>query len=265
MPAAVCSVPGAHEPCGTHVLWFGALVYVPLAHAAHTRSLEALPGDCTKEPAAQTLQLAQLAAFAVVLKVPLGHAPHVRSRVAEPAVSTRWPAAQFVHATHAVAASPSWSHVPPAQACLGVAPPGQKKPAGHAVQTAGLFGVAGTDSSVPASHAPWGRHASWFWVLVKVPAAHALQPRSTACPPGRLTNAPGSQWLHGAHAAAFTTTLNEPLAQLTHVRSVSTEPSVKTCCPGRQSVCGMHAVAAFASSSHVPAAHATRGAAPPAQ
>jgi len=49
----------------------------------------------------------QLAVFAVTLKVPLGHAVQVRSTVALPGAATCWPAAQLVHATHAVAGSPS--------------------------------------------------------------------------------------------------------------------------------------------------------------
>lgn len=98
----------------------------------------------------------QLAAFDVVLKLPLVHPVHVRSVVALPAVPTDWPGAQSVHATQAVAAFASWSHVPFAHACFGVVPPAQYVPVSQRAQTAGDAGVAGAACSVPAAHVPTG-------------------------------------------------------------------------------------------------------------
>ena len=51
----VSTVPGAQEPTGTHVVWLGPDVYVPLAHVPHARSLTVLPGTVTYSPATHVL------------------------------------------------------------------------------------------------------------------------------------------------------------------------------------------------------------------
>lgn len=40
---AVCRVPAAHCPAGTHCAAFCVLEYVPLWHGVHTRSADAVP------------------------------------------------------------------------------------------------------------------------------------------------------------------------------------------------------------------------------
>jgi hypothetical protein len=64
---AVCTVPGAHEPTGTHVVWLGPDVYVPLAHVPHARSFMVLPGTVTYSPATHVLYAVQAVAFVVSL------------------------------------------------------------------------------------------------------------------------------------------------------------------------------------------------------
>ena len=122
---AVCSWPAGHADTGRQLAWFADDVYVPSAHAEHWRSLDAVPGVLTNVLATQSRQGAQLPAFDVVLKVALVHAAQRRSTVGEPAVSTLSPAKHVDHATQAVAAFASSSHVPAAHGALGAAPPGQ--------------------------------------------------------------------------------------------------------------------------------------------
>ena len=114
-----------HAPLGRQVDSLGEDVYVPSAQAVHSRSALALGLALTCVPALQTLQGVQLGAFAAVLKVPLAHGAHVRSNVAPPAAATDWPGTHSVQATHAVAASPSWSQVPGAHDSFGIEAPAQ--------------------------------------------------------------------------------------------------------------------------------------------
>ena len=95
----------------------------------------------------------QLEALAVVLKLPLVHALQARSVVAVPDTATSCPGTQLVHAMHAVAALPSWSQVPLAHDCFGVAPPAQYVPASHPVHTGGEVCVPADVCSVPAAQA----------------------------------------------------------------------------------------------------------------
>jgi hypothetical protein len=122
----------------------------------------AVPAALTYVPGWQSVHAVQLAALLVVLKVPLAQAAQVWSAVAVPGAAMLWPATQLVHATHAVDEAASSSHVPLAHACFGVAPPAQYVPASHAAHTGGEVGVPGEVCSVPASHAPCGRHEAWL-------------------------------------------------------------------------------------------------------
>ncbi|MBK6849021.1 MAG: hypothetical protein IPG96_16295 [Proteobacteria bacterium] len=63
--------------------------------------------------------------MARALKVPLAHAAQLRLAVAPPSLVTYWPATQVVLVAQAVAALPSWSQVPAAQATGGAPPPAQ--------------------------------------------------------------------------------------------------------------------------------------------
>ena len=76
---------------------FVVALNMPLAQAAHTRSLLAAPAVVTDCPAAQTVHAAHDVAFVVVLKVPLAHGEQTRSLVRVPALITNWPIAQTVH------------------------------------------------------------------------------------------------------------------------------------------------------------------------
>ena len=64
---AVSTVPGAQAPTGTHVVWFGPDVYVPVAHAVHARSLTVVPATSTYSPATHVVYAVQLAAFSASL------------------------------------------------------------------------------------------------------------------------------------------------------------------------------------------------------
>ncbi len=118
---------------------------------------------------------------------------------------------------------------------------------------------------MPAGHASSGRHKVALIVVVNVPGAHAAQARSAIAEPDALTNEPGSQVVHVAHEAAFSWMLKVPLVHCTQTRSVVAVPGRKTCCPGTHDVCVVHAVAGSWSSSHVPGAHGSSIAVPPAQ
>ncbi|WP_420814259.1 hypothetical protein [Labilithrix luteola] len=104
----------------------------------------------------------QLVALRAVLYVALGHAAHVRSTTELPSTAMAFPARQSVHAAHAVAALPSWSHVPLAQACLGTSVPAQYVPTSQGLQTAGELGVAAAVCSVPAAQTSCGVQEAWF-------------------------------------------------------------------------------------------------------
>jgi hypothetical protein len=73
------------------------------------------------------------------------------------------------------------------------------------------------------------------------------------------------QDVQSVHVAAFGAALKLPLVQLVHARSVVAVPSTETCRPAAHVVHGVQTVAGSASSSHVPNAHASLGAEPPAQ
>jgi hypothetical protein len=168
----------------------------------------------------------QLAAFAVALKVPLAHAAHVWSVVALPETETACPGMQFVHAAQAVAGLASWSHVPLAHACFGVAAPAQYVPTSHGAHTGGEVGVAAAVCSVPAAQAPSGRHVDWFGDDEYVPAAQAAHWRSALTLPGVLTYLPGAQVLQGVQLASLVVVLKLPLAHPAHpahVRSAVAE------------------------------------------
>jgi hypothetical protein len=47
VPAALCSVPAAHMPCGRHIIWFGSAEYSPIAQGMHARLTAALPAVLT--------------------------------------------------------------------------------------------------------------------------------------------------------------------------------------------------------------------------
>ena len=161
--------------------------------------------------------------------------------------------------------SPSWSQVPIGHASLLALVPAQYVPASQGAHSAGVRSVAGAVSTVPAGHAPCGRHSPWFCALVYVPDGHAAQVRSATGEPLAETYEPASHADHALHVAAFSATLKLPLGHATQVRSTSAAPSVKTRWPGTHDVCTMHAVAALPSSSHLPAGQAAFGASPPGQ
>ena len=71
--------------------------------------------------------------------------------------------------------------------------------------------------------------------------------------------------LHTEQLAAFAATLYVPLAQAVHSRFVVVVPATLTDCPGAQVDQLTQAVAGLSSWSQVPGAHATFGAAAPAQ
>jgi hypothetical protein len=100
--------------------------------------------------------------------------------------------------------------------------------------------------------------------VLKVPEGQALQLRSWLADPSELTNSPGSQWPKGAQVFALTELENVPEAQAVQTRSVVAVPALAKK-PGAHSVHGTQGLAAFWSSSQVPAAHALSGAEPPAQ
>jgi hypothetical protein len=138
-------VPAAHVANGVHVPVL-AVLKVPFAQFAQIVFEVGVPGVLGVVPAGQTDQALQLAAFSVELKVPVAQSPQVRLVVALPAVSTYLPATQLVKGTHGVAAEPSSSQVPTAQAVAGLLPPLQEVPAAHAAQTGGALLVAGAVS-----------------------------------------------------------------------------------------------------------------------
>ena len=133
------------------------------------------------------LQAAQLVAFSVVLNVPLAQAVHIRSVVVVPRAPTLCPGAQLVQVTHAVAALPSWSHVPGAHATFGVAAPAQWVPASHGAHTGGATGVAAAICSVPAMQASAGRQLDSLADDVYVPAAQVVHCRSITALGAELT------------------------------------------------------------------------------
>ena len=54
VPAAICFVPAAHEPCGTHCPALTLEEYVPAGHGVHTWSALGVPAADTYPPAWQT-------------------------------------------------------------------------------------------------------------------------------------------------------------------------------------------------------------------
>jgi hypothetical protein len=88
----------AHNPLPSAVL------NVPAAQGAHTRSLASVGALLMNSPAAHALRTGTHAAppAAVLNVVPMVHAAHWRSAVAEPAAVMPWPAGHTVQRAHAV-------------------------------------------------------------------------------------------------------------------------------------------------------------------
>ena len=136
---------------------------VPAPHVSQTRSDVAVPDDTAPLPALQAVHFAQEALLSATLKLPAAQAVHWRSAVVVPALLTNWPAAQMRFGTQGVAALPSSSQVLAMHAVLGLLLPGQWLPASQAAQTGGALAVPALVSTVPAWHAPSGRHSLWFF------------------------------------------------------------------------------------------------------
>ena len=101
------------------------LEYCPLGQAVHWRFAVAEGVLLTKVPGGQFVHGVQAGALVVVLNCPLAQAAHTRSISVVPSEATNLPGAHAVLATQGVAALPSLSQVPAAQAVCGLVPPAQ--------------------------------------------------------------------------------------------------------------------------------------------
>jgi len=195
---AVCTVPAAHAPSGTHDAWFGDDEYVPSAHGAHARSDEGVPGELTYVPGAHVVHGVQLGAFSVALKLPVGHAAHVRSVVLLGVFVTYVPAGHVDHSTHAVSGSPSWSHAP------GAHPLGSTRSSPPASATAPPSCCTGEASSLASTPGTSGLPVASTGGLVLHPVTSGISAKADAndtaeniacAPPMRLTSDRGwSTW-----------------------------------------------------------------------
>ncbi len=109
---------------------------------AHSRSLLAVPGVCTKVPAAHVVHDVHDGALVVLEKVPAAHGLHTRLLLAPPGTCTKVPAAQVVHCVQDVALEP------------------EKVPGPHALQDGALVVL----EELPAGHGPQKR------LVVEVPS-----------------------------------------------------------------------------------------------
>jgi hypothetical protein len=164
-----------------------------VGHAWQLRSVVSLPAPATKVPAAQVVQSAQLEAFVVFAQVPQEQPEQVRSVVASPSLAMKSPAMQSVLSMQAVAALPSSSNVPGAQATWGLVSPAQKVPASQGTQVAGVLEVAGDVCRVPAGQASGSRQTEAFVVVLMSPLGHAAHTRSLVKVPLVFTYCPGLQ------------------------------------------------------------------------
>lgn len=98
-----------------------------------------------------------------------------------------------------------------------------------------------------------------------MPAPQSVHWRFVVALPGVLTYVPSAQELHPVHDGELLVVLYSPAAHVAHPRSAVVEPAAETYLPCEQLVQATHVVAALASSSHVPAAHACFGVSPPGQ
>ena len=123
----------------------------------------------------------------------------------------------------------------------------------------------GVVSTVPATHAPCGKHAASLFTVVKVPAAQTPHVRLMEAEGELLTKEPGRHVAHAAHDSALADELKAPDVQPEQVRFAVALPAEEMNCPATQLVCAAHAVAESASLSQKPAPQAAIPAAPPAQ
>jgi hypothetical protein len=179
----------------------------------------------------------------------------VTSTVVLPSAETNWPATHGVFEVQTVAGSESWSQVPGAQLTGGSVSPAQYEPGLQTAQAGGLVGVAGAVSTLPAGHAPAGRHDDWLEPEVKVPAGHWAQVRSSVSEGVLATWLPGAQLAHRLHAAELGLVLKLPGAQLTQLRSLLAVPAFVTRVPAAHVVQAVQLVW-FAVLEKVLAAHA---------
>lgn len=100
---------------------------------------------------------------------------------------------------------------------------------------------------------------------VVLPLGHVVHSRFAVALPAALTYVPGAQSLHTAQLVWFAIAVKLPAAQAVQVRFTVSEGVFETYLPGSHVAQSTHVEAAFASWSHVPAAHACLGVDPPAQ
>ena len=138
-PELIMPLPIGHFDHDAHNPFPSAVLNVPAAQGAHSRSLASVGALLMNSPAAHALRTGTHAAppAAVLNVVPMVHAAHWRSAVAEPAAVMPWPAGHTVHGVH-------------------VAMPGEaaNAPYAHGAQTKSAEGVAGNFVYCPARQRP---------------------------------------------------------------------------------------------------------------
>ena len=109
----------------------------------------------------------------------------------------------------------------------------------HAAHVAADVAVAAAVCTLPAAHAPCGKHIAWLVPEVNVPAAQGAQVWSRVADGVLSTWVPAAQTVNGAQTVALEVVEKVPLAQPAHVRSETALPGADSNSPARQSV---HAV-----------------------
>jgi len=130
--------------------------------------------------------------------------------------------------------------VPLAQGSLGAVPPAQWVPTSQDSHTGADVAIPALVCTVPAGHAPAGRHVLWFGDQAYVPSTQGAHCRSAILLPGLLTWLPGEHVVQGVQLSAFSVALKVPLPQTAHVRSEVAEGAFVTYVPGSHVDHGTH-------------------------
>ena len=223
VPATDWPSPVGHVAHAAQLLCPAEPVNVPLAHAAQTRSLDAVATAAVCWPAAHGARTAaHLAASLLAENVdPTAHAAHTRSADAVPSAALPSPAGHVRHAAHEL--SPLLAvNVPVAQA----------------PQTRSLDAVAGAVVCSPAAHgARTVLHAAPSLLAEnEAPALHAAHTRSDVDEPSVALPCATGHVRHEAHALRPELALKLPGAQAEHTRSVLAVAAAAVCSPAGHGV-----------------------------
>jgi len=220
-----------------HMVAFGPVLVVPLAHAVQPRSVVFVGWDETYCPLGQSVHGVHAVALTVFVK-PALQGVHLLSVEELPIVERKEPGEHTEYVVH-IEASSVVLNVPLGQGLQTgrelVPPDPTKKPALQ-LQTLSCCDVPASVCVSPIGQGVNGVQAVTFTVVLNVPIGHALQTLSVIVVPCVERNCPGVHCVKAWHIAAFSVVVKPIVPHVAQTRSLVAVPFVCTKSPFGQSV-----------------------------